>query len=1076
MGSDGKDGGTRGKSVCAAILRRVESVTADRLVLLSVGAGLILILLGVMGLVLELDDDQGMTRFLRLEADHSSIACGWKDHGVWWLALAYLGIDALIFVPLYGVLLIGISGKVATLNPNWPRQHMLMCAIVLFSLAAMVADEIENGLGLWALLANDLNLPTWAQASATLSKWLYFFCAVGLLLLSFLRWFLALGDSSRRPDTALNVLERALLRFAVSDVIWRSRYVLATLVFFAGLVLALNQSRDVLAGIAHGWQSGLYPGAAFAMIVSAVSIWALAYACWMWTRILCRLRRPTSFRDAIKRQSGVDRAADPRTWPSEAHQFAKWWARLLGAAPVLMLVWLCGLAARDAVRAEALSSAYLLLGFGAMTTVGAIVFLWGRSADSKRTKWPVAPDAYFEYKGDSDGARGELHLERYRFLGLAQAPTRLPIAALLLLLALRGLNLWLPDQPPLTLAVICSAMTLWVGVVGLLAQYTLRSGFPVLGLLVLVVGGLGWAGVADNHVAWKEMAAAIPPLPMSDMWFAQAAIAFLLMAGALMTWRMATGWRRYLFGGALLATVMLGPRVADCVHTNSAGATACFGAAEDQTGGLGGKQSATASGEEWKSAKDPRQTLEEALVAWLEHLCGRSAGESNRCQGPESLTVYFVSAEGGGIRAAYWPALVLAELSARITEFDRRTFSLSGVSGGAVGISIYRVCRERHPGDDGIDRLRTCIRSLGARDLLTPLLGSWMFEDVLARFIPTYWCAQPGCGFLSRGAWFERALEEGVAESDVDLRKPLASLSRSGSTHLPHLFLNSTWVETGERAIASDVRIASNDFPTARDQIEFLGLGLPVSTAAHNAARFPYVNAIGSVRIPAARCSQSAQGNAEVICGHLADGGYFDNSGGHTTGDILRTLRQVLHSGAIGGLRTEQRDWLRAHLVPQVVMIRNDVFTPTAASRDKAELPCDSSDKSRPRCAGQMELFVDFLGPVVTAIAAGGIGANGRLGESLQAKAVDAVRPETVGVDNGERAARNQILPVVDINLEQGKVMYPLGWYLSRHARCNMEQIASDDAPYEKACAGGACRTNQHDQPAGDPQCAASLS
>lgn len=1054
MGSDGNDGGTRDNSVCTAILRRVESVTADRLVLLSVGAGLILILLGVMNLVLEVNDDQGM----------------------WWLALAYLVIDALIFVPLYGVLLIGMSRKVAMLNPNWSQQHMLMCAIVLFSLAAVVADEVENGLGLWALLANDLNLPTWAQASATLSKWLYIFCAGGSLLFAFLRWFFALGDSSRWQETAQNVLERALLRFAVSDVIWRSRYVLATLVFFAGLVLVMNQSRDVLAGIAHGWQSGLYLGAAFAMIVSAVSVWALAYACWMWTRILCRLRRPTSFREAVKLQSGDDPEAGRRTWPLAAHQFAKWWARLLGAAPVLMLVWLCGLAARDAVRAEARSSAYLLLGFGAMTTVGAIVFLWGRSADSRRTKRSVAPDAYFEYKGDSDGARGELHLERYRFLGLAQAPTRLPIAALLLLLALRGLNLWLPDQPPLTLAVICCAMTLWVGVVGLLAQYTLRSGFPVLGLLVLVVGGLGWLGVADNHVAWNEMAAAIPPLPVSGMWGAQAAIALALLAGALMTWRMASGWKRYLLGSALLVGVMFGPWIADYVRTNAAGAIARVGPAEDQTGKERGKQSITASGNERKNAKDPRHTLEEALVAWLEQLCGKNVGASNRCQGPEPMTVYFVSAEGGGIRAAYWPALVLAELSARIREFDQRTFSLSGVSGGAVGISVYRACRERYPGDAGIDELRTCIRRLGAGDLLTPLLGSWMFEDVLARFIPTSWCAQPGCGFLSRGAWFERALEEGVAESDVNLRKPLASLSRSGPAHLPHLFLNSTWVETGERAIASDVRIASKDFPTARDQIDHLGLGLPVSAAAHNAARFPYVNAIGSVRIPAARCSPSANGNAKVICGHLADGGYFDNSGGHTTGDILRTLRQVLHSGAIGGLTTEQRDWLRAHLVPQVVMVRNGVDAPRAASRDQAEVPCDSSNNARPRCASQMTLFVDFLGPVVTAIAAGGIGANGRLGESLQAKAVDAVRPETVGVDNGEREARNQILPVVDINLEQGKVMYPLGWYLSRHARCNMERVASADALYEKVCVGDACRIDQHDRPAADPQCAVSLS
>lgn len=1041
--------GRRAAMLCEPIVQRVERWTQGRLVVIAGVAGLVFTLLAVMGLVLELSDGNGMARFLEAGAEHASIARSWHASGVWWLALAYLVIDALLFVPLYGALLIGLAPGVMALNPRCLKPKVFVCAVVLFALAAMVADEVENLLGVWALLANGHTWAAWPLVVATKLKWIYFVCAAGLLLLGFLRWLLAFGDSSRQPGTGVDVLQRARLRFAVVDVIWRSRYVLGTLVFFAALVLVMNQSRDVLAGVAHGWQSGLYVGAAFAMGVSAVSIWALAYMCWMWTRILCRFRRPTSFSDAIPWQDGAEQAASPRTWPLEAHQFAKWWARLLGAAPVLMVAWLCGLAAQDAVRAQARSSAYLLLGFGGATLLGAIVFLWGRSADSKQDKRKVAPGQYFEYKGDGDGMRGELHLERYRFLGLADAPIRLPIAALLLLLGLRLVNLWLPEQPPVTLAVICSAMTLWAGVVGLLAQYALRSGLPVLGALVVVVAGLGWWGVADNHMVWSDAKATIVPLSTLTMWGAQTAVALTLMVGVLVACCMKRGWRRCLGGGLTLLAVVLMPAIVDWNHVDSGGAKAQSAAPEGAIGKKVERRSVSAPDGGEEKVKDPRPTLEQALVAWLEHLCGKGEGESARCQGAEPLTVYFVSAEGGGIRAAYWPALVLAELSVRIAEFDERTFSLSGVSGGAVGISVYRACREHHPDDAGLDALRSCIRRLGASDLLTPLLGSWMFEDVLARFIPTAWCNQPGCGFLSRGAWFERSLEEGLAEAGVNMRAPLATFARACSSRLPHLFLNSTWVETGERAIASDVRIEWKDFPTARDQIGYLKPSLPLSTAAHNAARFPFVNAIGSVRVAAPDCPSSGKRNGVVICGHLADGGYFDNSGGHTTGDILRALGRLLRADAVGGFSKTKLDWLRANLVVQVIMIRNGVDAAAAGRGDPAAEPCDPRDNTRPRCSGHLRLFADFLGPLVTAVNAVGTGANGRLAESLQAKVVESLSPAGVGPNGRGQAMRGNSSPaVVNINLEKRNVMYPLGWYLSPVARRRMEEDAKRDEVY----------------------------
>lgn len=161
--------------------------------------------------------------------------------------------------------------------------------------------------------------------------------------------------------------------------------------------------------------------------------------------------------------------------------------------------------------------------------------------------------------------------------------------------------------------------------------------------------------------------------------------------------------------------------------------------------------------------------------------------------------------------------------------------------------------------------------------------------------------------------------------------------------------LNATWVESGERAIASDLRIEWSRFHDARDQLYLLNSDLPLGTAAHNAARFPYINPIGSLHATAERCasrsepsnagsasssSGAAQARAPERCGHLADGGYFDNSGASTTLDVLRGFDACLGDATdpdtqayprCRAMPADAREWLRAHVVPQVLVIRNDV-------------------------------------------------------------------------------------------------------------------------------------------------------
>jgi hypothetical protein len=306
------------------------------------------------------------------------------------------------------------------------------------------------------------------------------------------------------------------------------------------------------------------------------------------------------------------------------------------------------------------------------------------------------------------------------------------------------------------------------------------------------------------------------------------------------------------------------------------------------------------------------------------------------------------------------------------------------------------------------------------------------------------------------------------------------------------LLLNATWVETGERAIASDLRISWEQFRGAKDQIDITGVNMPLGAAAHNAARFPFVNAIGVLEAPPRRCldrlaepktPEAHQRLAENIqdrdtCGHLADGGYFDNSGAQTTIDILHALARCLNVAPtdadavlygecleLDGTRPEDqkarkhRTWLSQHLVPQVLMVRNSVNP--AAAREEVCPPSDgraaprSQDvrvaelanctaltvkgyaPERPVCRKQASLFIDLVGPALTVLNASGVGANGQLAEARQSQAVRALR-----LILGGAAERTPLAPTEVLDLMPDGVRYPLGWHLSALAVGHMSDQA----------------------------------
>lgn len=282
----------------------------------------------------------------------------------------------------------------------------------------------------------------------------------------------------------------------------------------------------------------------------------------------------------------------------------------------------------------------------------------------------------------------------------------------------------------------------------------------------------------------------------------------------------------------------------------------------------------------------PSQT---AFERWLsgDPSVGAPASERREIDGalaPNAgrIPVYLVAAEGGGLRNAYWTALVLSTLADTPgLHFRDRLFAVSGVSGGSVGAAVYAAASRAEQAGLLPAGLSAGVRAMSLRalghDLLSPTLAWGLSLDLVQQFVPgrvTWVC---------RARALERALEDrwpgGVAISPLrrgffDLLAPVGG----GRPLVPYLMLNSTDVATGGRVVTSHLRIVGGPALTH----DSLGHDdIPLSTAAFLSARFPIVTPVGTVALPGGRKLR------------LADGGYFENSGCATLLDLLRELTWV---------------------------------------------------------------------------------------------------------------------------------------------------------------------------------------
>ncbi len=363
----------------------------------------------------------------------------------------------------------------------------------------------------------------------------------------------------------------------------------------------------------------------------------------------------------------------------------------------------------------------------------------------------------------------------------------------------------------------------------------------------------------------------------------------------------------------------------------------------------------------------------------------------------EPVPVFVVAAEGGGIRAAYWTGLVLAELQDRARaagrDFARHVFAISGVSGGALGGAVFAALGAGAPGldlpADCGDRCRASRMLSG--DFLAPTVATLLFPDLLQRFLPA-------AVLDDRAMALERAFERRwrTVEGTDRFASAYLDLWEKADFSVPLLLLNATAVETGQRVIVNPLSMDeghfSRSFADALDARRLLGDELALSTAVHLGARFTYVSPAGSIQV-----QQPTGGAPAGSWLRVVDGGYFENAGAVTASEVLARVQEA---AVISGVNVH----------PVIIQISN--------------VPLQLPGRKEARRRGERVFMGETLSPVRALLQV-------RAARGFQAR--DALAWQVTS-NQASGAPGSHI----HFQLCQREVELPLNWMLSGHARAEL--------------------------------------
>ncbi len=397
----------------------------------------------------------------------------------------------------------------------------------------------------------------------------------------------------------------------------------------------------------------------------------------------------------------------------------------------------------------------------------------------------------------------------------------------------------------------------------------------------------------------------------------------------------------------------------------------------------------------------------------------------------EKIPYFIIAAEGGGIRAAYWTALVLSAFQDNNADFSRHVLALSGVSGGSLGAAVFVAalheqiqqgsfaskpannrlkCKLPEAAAVTATSMQDCTSAVLANDFLSPTIAFMLYPDLLQRFLPfpvNYFDRSRALEQSWESAW-DNVFPQADDQPGLFARNffELWDINQSSPYTIPNLYLNSTWVETGKRVISSNLLIDSDQVFDSIDFFNVLSRDVPLSTAVHNSARFTYVSPAGQLHPP-----------EKPVWGHLVDGGYFENSGATTAFNIMLSLYKAEKKGR--KIAPENIIKPEKKLVPVVIVITNDPAVKQPCYKTGGDQEPGENDCSK------QKFMNELLSPAVTML-------NTRGARGSYAR------------NEIKKYVQNLGGHYLEIGLCGGKGPLPLGWTLSDLAKKNMEQQLED--------------------------------
>lgn len=291
---------------------------------------------------------------------------------------------------------------------------------------------------------------------------------------------------------------------------------------------------------------------------------------------------------------------------------------------------------------------------------------------------------------------------------------------------------------------------------------------------------------------------------------------------------------------------------------------------------------------------DTQPQIEVAFENWL-----KARRQQPGVERSGRYPAFIFAVEGGGIYAAAAAVTLLDRMQQRCSNFAEHVFAVSGVSGGAVGATVFhraldatgarvtgKPCQQPIAGKDREAGVTSAVSRIILDDHLSPLLGL-LVPDILGTSADRAWgleisLAKSLCEHLQG----KRAGEECLTRNKKFVDHWDASLPA------PALVLNTTWVSVGNRVVYAPFKVQQEQFSTLNGFAEGSGLqahwkrraeDVSLLQAAVDSARFPGI-------VPAYELKDNVAGTAQTKRWYFVDGGYVDASGAMTAQELYRSL------------------------------------------------------------------------------------------------------------------------------------------------------------------------------------------